>query len=66
MVLMYYLGTDFEGGEKPKGGPLESEIFLLMGVNERSWRGVRSLLKTPSTFLITRKIKFLNMYLDNT
>ena len=21
MVLMYYLGTDFEGGEKPKGGP---------------------------------------------
>ena len=31
MVLMYYLGTDFEGGEKPKGGPLEIGFFLING-----------------------------------
>ena len=31
MVLMYYLGTDFEGGEKPKGGHLEIEIFFIDG-----------------------------------
>ena len=39
MVLMYYLGTDFEGGEKPKGGPLEIDFFKLRGVNERGGGG---------------------------
>ena len=29
MVLIYYLHTRFEGGEKLKGEPLEIEIFLL-------------------------------------
>ena len=27
-VLFNYLCADFEGNEKPKGGPLEIEIFL--------------------------------------
>ena len=36
------------------------EFFLLRGVNERGWRGVRSLLK-PSDFLINKKIKFKNV-----
>ena len=35
LVLIGYLCTDFEGGEKPKGGPLEIKIFLLKGVSER-------------------------------
>ena len=38
-VLIGYRGADFEGDEKPKWGPLEIEIFLLRGVNERGWRG---------------------------
>ena len=36
--LLYGLSTDFKGGKKPKD-PWKSKIFLLMGVNERSWRG---------------------------
>ena len=28
-VLIYYLCTDFGGYEKPKGGPLESENFVV-------------------------------------
>ena len=39
MVLVYYPGTDFEGDEKPKGGPLEIENLFLRGVDERGWRG---------------------------
>ena len=31
LVLVYYLGTDFEADEKPKGGPLEIEIFFAEG-----------------------------------
>ena len=30
-VLVYYLRADFQGGEKPKGGPLEIEIFFVAG-----------------------------------
>ena len=54
-VLVNYPGPDFEGDEKPKGGPLEIE---LRGVYERGWRGVRSLLKPSSVFLINKKLKF--------
>ena len=39
MVLVYYRGADFEGGEKPKGDPWKSKFFCLRGVNERGWRG---------------------------
>ena len=30
-VLICYLYTNFHGGEKPKGGPLEIEIFFIDG-----------------------------------
>ena len=40
-VLLNYLCPDFGCDEKPKGGPLESEIFLLRGVYEGGWRKVR-------------------------
>ena len=30
-VLIPYLHADFEGGEKPKGGPLEIEFFFVEG-----------------------------------
>ena len=29
MVLILYRGADFQEGEKPKGAPLEIEIFLV-------------------------------------
>ena len=29
MVLVYYPGSDFQRLEKPKGGPLEIEIFFV-------------------------------------
>ena len=38
-VLVGYLVADFQGIEKPKGGPWKSKIFLLRSVNERGWRG---------------------------
>ena len=50
MVLYGYLPAHFEGDEKPKGGPLEIKIFLLMAVIEGGWKGVRSLQKPSSTF----------------
>ena len=31
MVLINYLHTDFQSVEKPKGGPLEIEIFFVEG-----------------------------------
>ena len=37
-VLINYLHADFEGDEKPKGGPLEIDFFI-KGVNERGWSG---------------------------
>ena len=61
---MCYLGTDFQCNEKPKGDPWKSKFFLLRGVNERGWRGVRSLLKPSSAFLINKKIKFENLFRD--
>ena len=36
--LVGFRSADFEDDEKPKGGPLEIEIFLLRGV-EMGWRG---------------------------
>ena len=39
LVLYGYPGADFQADEKPKGGPLEIEFFLLRGVNERGWMG---------------------------
>ena len=63
-VLLYYLHTDFHTVEKPKGGPLEIEKFFVEGVNERGWRGVRSLLKPSSAFIINEKINFLNLVVD--
>ena len=44
--------ADFEHGKnkKPKGGPLEIEIFFVEG----GWRGVRSLLKPSFAFLFTK------------
>ena len=41
--------------QRGKGGPLEIEFFLLRGVNERGWRGVRSLLKPSSAFFSDKK-----------
>ena len=50
VYLVYYLRADFEGDEKPKGGPLEIHFFV-----EGGWRkgleGVRMLLKPSSGFL---------------
>ena len=54
-VLLGYRVSDFEHRKKPKGGPLEIEKFFVEGVNERGWRGVRSLLKPPSVFVINKK-----------
>ena len=50
---------------KPKGGPLEIEIFLLRGVNEKDWRGVRRLPKPSSAFLINKKLELKNVSTDN-
>ena len=60
-VLIPFGPADFQHIEKPKGGPLEIEIFLLKGAYERGLRGVRSLLKPSSAILINKKIKFLNL-----
>ena len=65
MVLFYYPGPHFEVDEKPKGDPWKSKIFLLRGVNEKGWRGVRSLLKPPYAFLINKKLKIQNLPPDN-
>ena len=37
LVHIYHLGAgaDLEGGEKPKGDPWKSKIFLLRGVDKR-------------------------------
>ena len=64
-VLLNYPPPHFQGDEKPKGGPLEIEIFFVEGVYERGWRGVRSLLKPSSAFLINKKLKFQNVGADN-
>ena len=45
MVLVYYLHPDFQSVEKPKGGPLEIEIFFVEGGK----------LKPPSDFFQTKK-----------
>ena len=49
---------DFQGGEKPKGGPLKIEKFFVEGDWRKGLEGVRSLLKPSSTFLINKNIKF--------
>ena len=40
-VLYGYPGADFGANEKPKGGPLEIELFLLRGLTKgvRGWSG---------------------------
>ena len=34
LVLINFLCPDFQGGEKPREGPLEIEIFLLRGLTK--------------------------------
>ena len=48
-----------------RGDPWKSKIFLLWGVYERGWRGVRSLLKPSFAFLFNKKLKFQNLSTDN-
>ena len=45
-------GPDFENGVE--------NLFFERGINESGWKGVRSLLKLSSAFLINKKVKFLN------
>ena len=65
MSIIYQHILKVMSDEKPKRRPLEIEIFLLRGVNERGLEGVRSLLKPSSAFLINKKIKILNVLVDN-
>ena len=55
LVLYGYLGAHFQRLEKPKvkGETLGNRKFFIEGgggVNERGWRGFRSLLKPPPPF----------------
>ena len=54
---MHYLGTDFDGCEKPKGGPLEIENFFVEGVNERGWKGGQEPSKPPPPTFFQQKIQ---------
>ena len=63
-VLIDYRKTHFWGDEKPKRGPLEIEIFLLRGVNERGWRGSGAFQQNPPWGL-TKKVKIQNRGADN-
>ena len=62
----YVLSRNSNAMKNQRGDPWKSKFFLLRGVNEMGWRGVRSLLKPSSVFLINKKIKFENLFLDNT
>ena len=61
-VLHGYRVSHFQRLEKPKGGPMEIEIFLLKEVNEMGWRAPS---KTSSASLINKILKFENVRPDN-
>ena len=65
LVLLNYPPPHFQRDEKPKGGPLEIEIFFVEGGLRKGLEGVRSLLKPSSAFLINKKLKFQNVGADN-
>ena len=64
-VLIGYLCTDFEGGEKPKGGPLEIEFFFVEGGLRKGLEGGQEPSKTLFHLFNQQKIKILNLPRDN-
>ena len=66
MVLTCYLWAHFQSVEKPKGGPLEIEIFFVEGGKLKGLEGGQEPSKTPSDFFSNKKIRIENVLTDNT
>ena len=64
MVLVYYLQVDFLALKNKRA--LEIGNLFVKGDLRKGLEGVRSLLKPTPSFLFNKKIKFLNLLIDNT
>ena len=65
-VLTYYLQPHFQSVEKPKGGPLEIEIFFVEGGLRKVLEGGQEPSKTFLHLFNQQETKISNVVVDNT